>query len=111
MVNLFDRHATLAASHHELKKHIADCESEIENMRQDLQQYLKNSANTCLTLNNDISVQRQKFDRKKQQTAELQLQIDSMIEMAVTRTLARSQVNLVLKSHNNFEVAGELCIT
>lgn len=86
------RHATLAASHVELKERVATCEAEIELIRSQLQSYLKNSANTILTLNNDVSVTRLKVERKKQETADLQLNIDSMLQVVATKTLARSQV-------------------
>ncbi|KAG0623835.1 hypothetical protein M758_3G205800 [Ceratodon purpureus] len=90
--DLMLRHATLEASQKELKRHIADCEGEMEKLRQELQQYLKNSANNILTLNNDVSITRQIYERKRLQTADLQKNIDSMLETSAARTLARSQV-------------------
>jgi len=90
-----DRHATLAASHEELKGHIADCEAEIDIIRSELQEYMKNSANTILTLNNDISITRLKVEGKRQETIDLQLNIDSMLQMAAARTLAQSQVHMI----------------
>ena len=68
----------------------------MEKLRQELQQYLKNSANNILTLNNDVSITRQIYERKRLQTADLQKNIDSMLETSAARTLARSQVNLHL---------------
>jgi len=85
----------LAASHEELKGHVANCEAEIDIIRSELQNYTKNSANDMLTLNNDISVARQKVEKKRQETTDLQLNIDSMLQMVAAKTLARGQVHII----------------
>lgn len=89
---LLIRHATLAASHNDLKRHVEACADQIEIVRTELQNYTKTTMNEILTLNNDVSVTKQICERKKVETAELQLHIDSVLHMAAAKTLARSQV-------------------
>lgn len=88
------RHATLAASHIDLQQHVAACADQIESLRSELHSYTKLTANEILTLNNDVSVTKQLCERKKEETAELQLVIDSVMQQAAAKTLARSQVGL-----------------
>jgi hypothetical protein len=86
------RHATLAASHLDLKKHVEVCGDQIEILRSELQKYTKSTMNEILTLHNDVSVTKQACEKKKMETEELQLQIDSVLHLAAAKTLARSQV-------------------
>lgn len=90
----FDRHATLDASHQDLKQHLTMCSDQHDELRSEFQNYLKSAANEIMTLNNDVSVTKQFVERKKDETSQLQLQIDSMLQMAAAKTLARSQVRI-----------------
>lgn len=86
------RHATLAASHIDLQQHVATCADQIESVQSELHSYTKLTANEILTLNNDVSVTKQVCEHKKEETAELQLVIDSLLQQAAAKTLAHSQV-------------------
>ncbi|CAK9882125.1 unnamed protein product [Sphagnum jensenii] len=90
--DLLLRHATLAASHLDLKKHVEVYGDQIEILRTELQKYTKSTMNEILTLHNDVSVTKQAFEKKKMETEELQLQIDSVLHLAAAKTLARSQI-------------------
>jgi hypothetical protein len=92
-----NRHATLDASHQDLKQHLAMCSEQNEELRAEFQNYIKSSANDIMTLNNDVSMTKQLVEQKKFETSQLQLQIDQMLQMAAARTLARSQVRIKMK--------------
>lgn len=96
----FDRHATLAASREDLRLQLAKCSYENDILRIELQNYIKSTTNEIMTLNNDVSVTKQLVERKKTESAELQLQIDRILQMASARTLARSQVIHTLERFN-----------
>ena len=92
-----NRHATLDASHQDLKQHLAMRSEQNEELRAEFQNYIKSSANDIMMLNNDVSMTKQLVEQKKFETSQLQLQIDQMLQMAATRTLARSQVRIKMK--------------
>ena len=88
----FGRHATLDASQQDLKQFLTTCTEQHDELRSEFQIYTKNASNEITTLHNDVSLTKQLVDRKRAETAQLQLQIDSMLQNAAARTLARSQV-------------------
>ncbi|CAM6111480.1 unnamed protein product [Calypogeia fissa] len=90
--DLLMRHATLQATNDDLKQHVENCGEEMEMIRESLQAYVKASSNEILNLDNDISVKKLLFERKKRETGAKQLHMDSILLAAATKTLARSQI-------------------
>lgn len=86
------RHATLQATNDDLKQHLEDCGEGMETIRESMQAYIKASSNEILNLDNDISVKKILFEKKKRETSAKQLNMDSILHVAATKTLARSQV-------------------
>ena len=89
---LGSRHSTLKTTCDDLKKHIEKCSEELENLRIDLLMYRKTSHDEILNLENDVSSAKQTHEKKKRETAELQLHMDSVLQIAASKTLARGQV-------------------
>lgn len=58
----------------------------------DLLMYRKTSHDEILNLENDVSSAKQAHERKKRETSEIQLHMDSVLQVAASKTLARGQV-------------------
>lgn len=86
------RHSTLTSTNDDLKKHIDECTESFEQLRTDLQVYRKSTHDEILNLENDVSSAKQAYERKKRDTAEMQLHIDSVLQVAASKALARGQV-------------------
>eukprot|EP00250_Pteridium_aquilinum_P007152 c16934_g1_i1 orf=441-785(+) len=58
----------------------------------DLLMYRKTSHDEILNLENDVSSAKQAHEKKKRETADIQLHMDSVLQIAASKTLARGQV-------------------
>ena len=56
--------------------------------------YRKTTHDEILNLENDVSSAKQAYEKKKRETAEMQLQVDSILQVAASKTLARGQVTI-----------------
>ncbi|MCO5578975.1 hypothetical protein L7F22_032826 [Adiantum nelumboides] len=85
-------HSTLTSTCEDLTKHIEECSEALEKLRVDLLMYRKTSHDEILNLENDVSSAKQSHEKKKRETAEIQLRMDSVLQVAASKTLARGQV-------------------
>ncbi|XP_024357306.1 cilia- and flagella-associated protein 73 isoform X1 [Physcomitrium patens] len=90
--DLILRHETLSANREDLRQHLITSEEQMQAVRKEYQSYLKFTATEVMMLNNDVGQAKQLVERKKSDTAQLQLQIDSMLQMAAAKTLAWNQI-------------------
>ncbi|KAH7291965.1 hypothetical protein KP509_29G044200 [Ceratopteris richardii] len=90
--DLLLRHSTLSSNCDDLTKHIEECTDDVEKIRADLQAYRKASHDEILSLENDIRAAKLTHEKKKKETAEIQQRLDSILEVAASKTLTHGQV-------------------
>ncbi|KAH7428139.1 hypothetical protein KP509_10G077600 [Ceratopteris richardii] len=89
--DLLLRHSTLTSTCDDLAKHIEECSDTLETLRVDLVAYRKASKDEILNLENDVSSAKQMHEKKKRETAGIEQRMDSILQAAASRTLARGQ--------------------
>ncbi|EFJ12624.1 hypothetical protein SELMODRAFT_425324 [Selaginella moellendorffii] len=89
--DLLLRYSTLLSTNEDLRTHVEQCTDTIEALRAELQTYYKSAISEILNLENDVTLAKQAYERKKHETAEMEKKMDSILQISAAKTLVRGQ--------------------